>query len=152
MQRSRHLNRCPSDRRLLSGPAWPGHWCCNLRCFLPFQPPAKGILARAQKDVLGAYRPSSSKMNFVCYICTEKVCAFALELPKRTLCTPLVVNCCNFRAGAASVYFVYCNCTGHLGLSSWSCQRAAILTDTRVQGYRACPRFFQPNWAEQITL
>ena len=50
-----------------------------------------------------------------------KVAIFELEMRKCTSRTRLVLQSCDFRAGAAEVYFLYQTCTTKLRLSSWSC-------------------------------
>ena len=50
-----------------------------------------------------------------------KVAIFERELRKCTSRTRLVIQSCDFRAGAAEVYFAYSTCTTKLRFSSWSC-------------------------------
>ena len=48
---------------------------------------------------------------------------------KCTLRTRLVLQSCDFRAGAAEVYFAYWTCTTKLRFSSWSCGSVLLVLD-----------------------
>ena len=49
-----------------------------------------------------------------------KVAIFELEMRKCTSRTRFVLQSCDFRAGAAEVFFAYWTCTTKLRFSSWS--------------------------------
>ena len=64
--------------------------------------------------VLKSFRfPSRSCQTVLCILHydTCKVATLELDLPKCTSCTTFLLKSCDFPAGAAKLYFVYCNMT-----------------------------------------
>ena len=61
-----------------------------------------------------------------------KVAISELELRKCTSRIRLVLQSCDFRAGAAEVYFSYSTCTTKLRFPSWSCGGAIRVLDLYI--------------------
>ena len=81
-------------------------------------------------EVYFAYYACATKLRFSSWSCGSvlrilqlyyKVAIIQLELRKCTSRTTLVLQSCDFPAGAAEVYFAYYACATKLRCSSWSC-------------------------------
>ena len=85
-----------------------------------------------------SYYTCTTKLRFSSWRCGSvlrlldlyyKVAIFELELRKCTSRTTLVLQSCDFRSGAAEVYFSYYTCTTKLRFSSWRCGSVLRLLD-----------------------
>ena len=81
-------------------------------------------------EVYLAFLSCTTKLRFSSWRCGSvlrvldlcyKVAIFKLELRKCTLRTRLVLQSCDFRAGASEVYCAYLSCATKLRFLSWSC-------------------------------
>ena len=81
-------------------------------------------------EVYFAYYSRTTKLRFASWSCGSVLCVLhsyykveicELELRKCTLRTTVVLQSCDFRAGAAEVYFAYYTLTTKLRFASWSC-------------------------------